>query len=33
MIYYRGMGEEKAELIKIYEYEIGESIEQFKDKF
>ena len=33
MIYYRGKDEEKAEIIKIYEYVIGESIERFKDKF
>ena len=33
MIYYRGMDEEKAGLIKIYEYDIGGSIEKFKDEF
>ena len=30
-IYYRGVDEEKAGIIKIYEYDIGESIEKFKD--
>ena len=33
MIYYRGKDEEKAEIIKIYKYDVGESIEKFKDKF
>jgi len=33
MIYYRGVDEEKAEVIKIYKYDVGESIEKFKDKF
>jgi len=27
------MDEEKAGLIKIYEYDVGETIEKFKDKF
>ena len=32
MIYYRGMDEEKAGLIKICEYDVGEGVMKFEDK-
>ena len=33
MIYYREKNEEKAGLIKIYEYKIGENVKRFEEKF
>ncbi len=33
MIYYREKNEEKAGLIKIYDYKIGENVKIFEEKF
>ncbi len=33
MVYYREKNEEEAGFIKIYEYNIGENVKRFEEKF
>ncbi len=33
IIYYKGEGEEKAGLIRIYEYDVGENVKRCENKF